>query len=149
MSDSTWELLPSIGIESGSTRLSFGMERQDVLAAMSCDFLPPEPSNYIDEDDFLNEDGSTFIRVRYDGTKVRDIEFLGGSLRYQGIDLHSHATFSEIESQFESSGFTFRPTKWLGDGADCPELAINIATREDVGGDGEEIEWVILSRSFR
>jgi hypothetical protein len=149
MSDSTWKLLPSIGIESDAIKLSFGMERQDLLAAMSNDFLPPEPSAYTDEDDFFTEDGSTFIRVRYEGTKVRDIEFLGGSLKYQDIDLHSNATFDEIERKFETSGFTFRPTQWLGDGSDCLELAINIATREDVGGDGEEIEWVILSSNFR
>jgi hypothetical protein len=149
MSDSTWELLPSVGIESGAIRLSFGMERQDLLAAMSSDFLPPEPSDYTDEDDFLKENRSTFIRVRYEGTRVRDIEFLGGTLRYQGIDLHSRTTFDEIERQFETLGFTFRPTEWLGDGADCPKLAINIATREDVGGDGDEIEWVILSSNFR
>ena len=149
MSESAWELLPFIGIERGGFKLSLGMERQDLLAAMSRDFLPPEPSAYIDEDDFLTEDGSTFIRVRYGGTKVQDIEFLGGALKYQGIDLHSSTTFDEIERRFEPLGFTFRPTQWLGDGADCPELAVNIATREDVGGDGEEIEWVILSSNFR
>ena len=148
MGDPTWELLPRQGIESGTIKVSFGMERQDLRSAMSDHFLPPSPSTYLDEDDFLTTDGSTFIRVRYEGVLVRDIEFLGGSLRYQGIDLHSGTTFTEIGARFGDIGLTFRPTEWLGDGQDCPELGINIATPEDVGGDGNGIEWVILSSNF-
>jgi hypothetical protein len=149
MSNQTWELLPKVGIESGATRISFGMERQEVRSAMSTQFLPPAPSNYEDEDDFVTEGRSTFIRIRYEGTLVRDIEFLGGPLRYQGIDLHANATFGGLEERFGELGLTFRYTEWLGDGQDCPELAINIATHEDVGGDGDGIEWVILSSNFQ
>ena len=53
MGDPTWELLPRQGIESGTIKVSFGMERQDLRSAMSDHFLPPSPSTYLDEDDFL------------------------------------------------------------------------------------------------
>jgi hypothetical protein len=33
----------------------------------------------------------------------------------------------------------------LGDGHECTSLGVNIATHEEVGGDGDGIEWVILS----
>ena len=30
------------------------------------------------------------------------------------------------------------------DGRDFPSLGINLASREDVGGDGDGVEWVIV-----
>jgi len=39
--------------------------------------------------------------------------------------------------------------EYFSDGVDCPELGINIATWEDVGGDGDGIEWVSVWRSLR
>ena len=35
------------------------------------------------------------------------------------------------------------------DGRDFPSLGINMASREDVGGDGDGVEWVMLSRDFQ
>jgi hypothetical protein len=148
MSDSVWELLPRTGIEGDSIKIVFGMDRQALRDMMSKKFSAPE-SHYPDEDDFISADESTFIRIRYDGTLVRDIEFLNGLLKYQGINLHSNTNFTELEEKFIEAGFTFRLTEWLGDGQDCQELGINIATREDVGGDGNETEWVILSSDFK
>lgn len=37
----------------------------------------------------------------------------------------------------------------LVDGRDFPSLGINMASREDVGGDGDGVEWVMLSRDFQ
>ncbi|MFT3814602.1 MAG: hypothetical protein QM740_14680 [Acidovorax sp.] len=147
MSNSVWELLPRTGIESSSIKIAFGMERQELQGMMSKEFSAPE-SNYPDEDDFISADKSTFIRVRYEDSRVKDIEFLAGTLMYQGINLHFGTTFTELKKKFGDLGLSFRLTEWLGDGQDCQELGINIATHEDVGSDGDEIEWVILSSDF-
>ena len=148
MTNRVWQLIPRVGIASGSVEISFGQERAELSRILADDFLAPAKTTFADEDDFHSEDKSVFIRVRYSGTQVQDIEFLGGVLEYQGIQLHSDVTFSELEEKFGAKNFTFRPTEWLGDGQDCPELNINVATHEDVGGDGDGIEWVILSQTF-
>lgn len=146
----TWQLLPRQGIACGALQVSLGQEREALRKRMlAADFLPPKPSRFADEDDFRTADKSTFIRVRYQGTQVQDIEFLSGALRYRGVDLHRNTTFAQLEKKFKAMKLTLRNTRWLGDGQDCPELAINIATREDVGGDGDGIEWVILSSNFK
>ncbi len=146
----TWQLVPRQGIACGTLKVSMGQEREALRKSMlAAHFLPPKPSRYPDEDDFRAADKSTFIRVRYNGSKVQDIEFLAGSLKYQGVELHRNTTFAKVKRQFKSMKLTLRDTKWLGDGQDCPELAINIATHEDVGGDGDGIEWVILSSNFK
>lgn len=146
----TWQLLPRQGIACGALQVLLGQEREALRKRMlAADFLPPKPSRFADEDDFRTADKSTLIRVRYDGSKVQDIEFLAGRLKYQGVDLHRNTSFAKLKRQFTAMKLSFRDTKWLGDGKDCPELAINIATREDVGGDGNGIEWVILSSTFK
>lgn len=151
MTPSTWQLLPRQGIACGPLTIGFGQQRAALRAAMAAaGFVPPEPDRYQDEDDFLSADKSTFIRVRYDaGNKVQDIEFLGGALAYQGMALHDGANFADLKKQFKAAQLQFRDTQWLGDGQDCPELGINVATREDAGGDGDGIEWVILSSTFK
>ncbi|WP_156909347.1 hypothetical protein [Ottowia thiooxydans] len=149
MTQSSWQLVPRQGITCRDLQVSLGQEREALRKAMvAAAFLPPKHGRYPDEDDFLTADKSTFIRVRYESGKVSDIEFLAGDLKYQGIDLHRNTTFAKIKRQFKAKRLTLRDTQWLGDGQDCPELAINIATRDDVGGDGDGIEWVILSSSF-
>jgi hypothetical protein len=144
-----WELVPQVGIKAADIAISFVMSRNKLRSLMAGKFLPPEDGSYPDEDDFLAKDDSTLIRVRYAGTVVQDIEFLKGSLSYEGTSLHSDTTFSEIEDNFKAKGLTFRSAQWLGDGQDCPELGINIATQADVGGDGDVIEWVIMSSDFK
>lgn len=145
-----WVLVPFKGIESGNIRISFGQSRTSVRELLAADFQAPRKNeSYPDEDDFITPDDSTFIRIRYDqGDTVRDIEFLAGTLRHQGVDLHDHTTLKSFERYLSSIGGTFRPTKWLGDGWDCVLLGLNVASHEDVGGDGDEIEWVIVSRAF-
>ncbi len=146
----TWQLVPRQGIACGTLQVSLGQEREALRKRMlAAHFLPPKPSRFADEDDFRTADKSTFIRVRYDGSKVRDIEFLSGALQYQGVNLHRNTTFAQLEKKFKAMKLNFRDTKWLGDGQDCPGLSINIATHEDVGGDGDGIEWVILSSNFK
>lgn len=150
MASSIWQLVPRQGIACGDLQVSMGQERGALRTAMAAaNFLPPRPGRYPDEDDFLTADKSTFIRVRYDGSKVQDIEFLAGTLKYQGVDLHRNTTFAKVKRQFKAMKLGFRDTKWLGDGQDCPDLLINIARHEDVGGDGDGIEWVILSSNFK
>lgn len=151
MTPSTWQLLPRQGISCGALKIDFGQPRAALRAAMAAaGFVPPKPDRYQDEDDFQSADKSTFIRVRYDaGDKVQDIEFLGGMLAYQGAPLHGGTTFADVKKRFKAAKLQLRDTQWLGDGQDCPELGINIATREDVGGDGDGIEWVILSSTFK
>jgi hypothetical protein len=113
-------------------------------------FSPLEPnSDYPDEDDFITVDGTTFIRVRYQDDTVRDIEFLAGQLRYKGFEMHDRATLKEVQRFLSSQNHSLRKTSWLGDGLDCVSLGINIACHDDVGGDGDGIEWVILSRNFK
>ena len=148
MTDQKWQLIPEMGIECGGARIFFDQDRAALNNLMANHGFLKAKTTYPDEDDFLTTDESTFIRIRYSETNVKDIEFLCGKLQHQGIDLHSGTTFSKIKKEFKAKNLTFRETEWLGDGKDCPELRINITTREDVGGDGEEIEWVILSKGF-
>lgn len=147
MSHPIWKLLPRTGIENDSIEIIFGMKRQDLRGLMSHQFSTPK-SHFPDEDDFVSANQSTVIRIRYEDGVVRDIEFLDGVLSYQAINLHSETTLSELEEALKASGFTLRSTEWLGSGQDCPELGLNIASRKDVGGNSDQVEWVILSRNF-
>jgi hypothetical protein len=63
--------------------------------------------------------------------------------------LHADTTLEEVRHFFGARGMTLRPTEWLGDGWDCVELHLNVASHEDVGGAGDEMEWVILSSLFK
>lgn len=153
-----WELVPFAGVTSQPISITLGQSRKLLRKHAASVFSPLEPNAaYPDEDDFITLDGVTFIRVRYqDGTvrdyqddTVRDIEFLSGQLRYKGFELHDQATLKSVRRFLQSENHHLRRTKWLGDGFDCVSLGINIACHDDVGGDGDGIEWVILSRNFK
>jgi hypothetical protein len=145
-----WELLPFEGIKRDPLAISFGQHRALVRERLSSAFSPlVTNAMYTDEDDFRSPDHTTFIRVRYQDDAVRDIEFLSGRLRYKGVELHDGTTLEEVRRFLESDVGPLRPTKWLGDGLDCVSLGINIASHDDVGGDGDGVEWVILSRNFK
>lgn len=116
---------------------------------MASGFRLRQNDGFPDEDDFVSRDGSTLIRVRYQDEAVWDIEFLSGILRYDDEDLHDQTTLDDVRQFLESKALALRPTEWLGEGWDCVPLGFNIASHEDVGGDGDEIEWVILSRAFQ
>jgi hypothetical protein len=143
-----WELIPKVGITSSGIKISLGQDRAEVNKLMAKLFSPPEVGSYPDEDDFLNDDESISVRIRYTGEQITDIEFLGGSLQYQGIELHSNVTLEEVEKALIQKNLTIRDAEWLGEGKDCLELGINLATHDNVGGDGDGIEWIILSSNF-
>lgn len=144
-----WEFVPFEGITSKPLAIMLGQSRKALRTRAASVFSPLEPNpDYPDEDDFITLDGTTFIRVRYQDDTVRDIEFLSGSLRYNGVELFDQATLKSVRRFLESENHPLRATKWLGDGLDCVSLGINIACHDDIGGDGDGIEWVILSRNF-
>lgn len=139
-----WELIPKRGITTSELSISFGDKRIDLRNILENYYSCETPKNFQDEDDFKSE--NTYIRVRYDtDDRVKDIEFLTGNLFYKGVPIHDGTTFEKIEVAFSKLGLTFRDTEWFGEGKDCVDLEVSIATREEVGGDGGEIEWVILS----
>lgn len=145
-----WEFVPFEGIKSKQIAITLGQSRELLRKLAVPLFSPLEPnSDYPDEDDFITLDGTTFIRVRYQDDTVRDIEFLSGQLRYKGFEMHDRATLKEVQKFLSSQNHSLRKTSWLGDGLDCVSLGINIACHDDVGGDGDGIEWVILSRNFK
>ena len=143
-----WTLIPQKGIERGDLAIHFGMPRSAVRDLMRAAFPPPQ-SYFEAEDDFEHETDGSLIRVRFDDTGVQDIEFLGGLLTHNGVTLFSGGEWPDVQQGLISLGNTFRVTKWLGDGRDCLPLAINIATHEQIGGDGDGIEWVIMSTKFK
>src|SRR5262245_28460487 len=96
MSDTIWELIPGHGIRQDEIEIFFGMDRSTLRTALRQKFGEP-CSHMSDEDDFETDDGATLIRLRFDGAKLQDIEYLRGSLRYRGVELHGGARWSEIE----------------------------------------------------
>lgn len=142
-----WTLIPKVGIASDDHSISFGDSRGELRKALEATYPYETPKNFPNEDDYKNE--SVYIRVRYDTEElVQDIEFLDGDLVYRDIHLHDGTTFEEIEEYFRRIGLSFRDTEWFGEGKDCVELEISIATKEQVGGDGDDIEWVIMSNDL-
>lgn len=148
MSNESWELVPHKGIQKSETKVFFGMERTVLHSILGKCFGPPK-SFRSDEDDYEAEDG-TWIRLRFNGNKLRDIEFIGGSLFLGDMQLHSGANWVFLHKMLAAKGYTFRETEWLGDGFDFEALGINIATHEQLGGDeGDDgIEWVIASSDW-
>lgn len=145
-----WEFVPFEGITNKQLAITLGQPRQLLRKLAASVFGPLVPNTeYPDEDDFITVDGATFIRVRYQDDTVRDIEFLSGQLRYKGVELYNQATLKGVRRFLKSENHPLRKTRWLGDGLDCVSLGINIACHEDIGGDGDGIEWVILSRNFK
>lgn len=130
-----WELVPFEGIRCNPLAITFGQSRAVVRQNLASAFTPPVANpSYPDEDDFRSSDRITFIRVRYQGETVHDIEFLSGRLRYKGVELHHQTTLEEVWGFLESENAPLRATEWLGDGFECVSLGINIASHGDVGG---------------
>lgn len=142
-----WKLVPHKGIESESIKIHLGMSRKEVAKAFSKTSLKISDNDFDSEDDYEAKDGE-FIRCRFEKDKLSDIELLNANIVYEGIPLHNGTDIDDIKSSFANK-VTIRDAEWLGDGQDFVELGINIATHEDVGGDGNEIEWVILSKDFK
>lgn len=143
-----WKLVPQIGIEQGELAIHFGMCRSSVRDLLREEF--PQPQSHFDnEDDFQHSTDGTLIRVRYNESVVQDIELLAGCLSYEGLKLSGGGDWPDVKQGLASLGNDIRETEWLGDGFDCVPLCINIATHEQLGGDGDGIEWVIMSSEFK
>lgn len=142
-----WKLIPRKGIEQGNVAIHFGMSRTAIRDLLGESF-PAPVSHFENEDDFEHATDGTLIRVRYDDSGVRDIEFLDGVLVFDSVKLSGGGDWPEVQQELAQLGNKFRESEWLGDGTDCLPLAINVATHEQIGGDGDGIEWVILSSNF-
>jgi hypothetical protein len=140
----TWELMPRRGIRSGGVELLIGMSRTAARDALAPTMAGPE-SHFPNEDDFTSEQTGTLVRLRYEGDTLDDIEFLDGDLRFNGIALHRGTRWPTVKDELAAQGFQFQGASHLADGHECTSLGVNIATHEEVGGDGDGIEWVILS----
>jgi hypothetical protein len=137
-----WELVPRQGIRTSGIDLLVGMDRaaaRDMLAGTMGDPV----SHFPDEDDFRTDE--TLIRLRYDDETLTMVEFLRGDLRLDGIPLHAGTNWPTLAESLAAKEFRFESAGFLGDGKECGSLGVNIATHEDVGGDGDGIEWVIVS----
>jgi hypothetical protein len=137
-----WELIPHRGIRQGSTEILLGTAREDNRTLMSA--LSLTRVNPRDGEDQFRGDG-IMIFLRYGGDALDQIMFIHGHLSHDGLELHE-TRWSELEPALAARGCTFQEPEHYADGIDCPELGVNIATWEDVGGDGDGIEWVSLWR---
>ena len=148
MSKQSWNLIPKHGVERDGIQVYFGAARAAIRAALLAQFGVPK-SYRENEDDFNAHDGS-FLRLRYVGDKIRDIEFLGGSLMLDNLELHKRARGRKLTTDLAKKGYGSRYAAWIGSGLDFESLGINIATHEDVGGDegDDQIEWVIMSSGW-
>jgi len=124
-----------------------GMDRAALRSELSAILGEPR-SHFPDEDDYTSDEHGTWLRLRFDGDRLQDVEFLRGELYLGGVPLHGGARWSELRGQLASRGFDFSPATELGDGQECPGLGVNIATHGDVGGDGDGIEWVIVAAAI-
>lgn len=142
-----WELLPHRGIRIGATEIVVGAPRAEVRQALAQHFSPPTNQRRPSEDQYANSDKKIFLRYD-DADTLEEIMCINGSLRLGEVELHD-TTLAELSSHFEALGYTITEPEYYADGQDCPELGINIATHEDVGGDegDDEIEWIAIWRS--
>jgi hypothetical protein len=142
-----WELLPNRGIRIGETEIVVGAPRTKVRQALAQHFPPPANRRRPSEDQYARDDRKAFLRYD-DNDTLEEIMCINGSLCLDGLELHD-TTLTELVPRLEALGYTITAPRYYADGQDCPELGINIATREDVGGDedDDEIEWVAIWRS--
>ena len=142
----TWELVPRHGIRTNSVDLVLGMDRAAARAALDGAGLAGPESHFPDEDDYTDAD--TWIRLHHDNGQLQAIEILRGDLRLDGVALHDGASGPALEESLVAKGFRFESAAAYGDGRECTSLGVNIATHEDAGGDGDGVEWVIVSRDI-
>jgi hypothetical protein len=142
-----WELVPRRGVTGGGEVL-LGMDRAALRSGLSPVLGEPH-SHFPDEDDYRSDEHGTWLRLRFDGDRLQDVEVLRGDLYLDGIALHGGARWSELRGRLAARGFEFSPASELGDGHECPALGVNIATHENVGGEGDGIEWVIVAAAIK
>ncbi|MDR0674175.1 MAG: hypothetical protein LBF93_11120 [Zoogloeaceae bacterium] len=141
-----WELLPHRGIRIGKTEIVVDAPRTEVRSALAKYFPPPTNQRQPSEDQYTNSDRMIFLRYD-DADTLEGIMCINGPLYFDGLDIHD-ATLTGLVPHLEKRGYTLTESAYYADGQDCPELGINIATREDVGGDEDDdkIEWIAIWR---
>lgn len=148
------ELVPGKGIRHGDTKIFFGARRKEMRKALG-EHKPPEGEiNWEDEDEY-EVDGNEWLRLRYLDDKLCDIEVLGGSLVFDGIELKA-TDIRTVKDKLNNLGLAISDeSDWLSEGRDCVDLQIVIATLTDIGepgGPGDEmgdgIAWIFASTGF-
>ncbi|MEV4352524.1 hypothetical protein AB0J83_49365 [Actinoplanes sp. NPDC049596] len=135
-----WELVPHQGLRSGDVEVLLRTSREELRAALAGTFPAPDENRPF-EDQYSNEHTTLFLRYA-DGV-LTSILFVNGSLQYDGLELYA-TTFGALGPALAARNLSVREPVEFDDGMDVPGLGVNIATREDVGSDGDEIEWVAL-----
>jgi hypothetical protein len=140
------ELVPGRGIRRDTTDIFFGMPRKKLRDALG--WKAGGENMWDDEDEYSTPDGNDWLRLRFLDDKLCDIEVMGGNLVHEGIELVA-TTLPALRVALKNSGMALEKTQWLSEGHDCVDLQIVVASREDAGDVGDEIEWVITSSDFR
>ena len=140
------ELVPGRGIRRDTTDIFFGMPRKKLRDALG--FQAGGENMWDDEDEYSTPEGDDWLRLRFLDDKLCDIEVMGGHLVHEGIELVA-TTLPALRVALKKAGMALEKTQWLSEGHDCVDLQIVVASKEDAGDVGEEIEWVITSSDFR
>lgn len=140
------ELIPGRGIRRGDTDIFFGMPRKKLRDALG--WKSSGDNMWDDEDEYPTEAGDDWLRLRFLDEKLCDIEVMGGHLVHEGIELVA-TNISTLRAALKKTGMALEKTEWLSEGQDCVDLQIVVASKDDVGDVGDEIEWVITSSDFR
>jgi hypothetical protein len=140
------ELIPGRGIRRGDTDIFFGMPRKKLRDALG--WKSGGDNMWDDEDEYTDTDGGDWIRLRFLDDKLCDIEVIGGRLTHEGIELRA-TDMPKLRAALKQVGLALEKTEWLSEGHDCIDLQVVVASRDDVGDIGDEIEWVITSSDFR
>ncbi|MDQ7996545.1 MAG: hypothetical protein AAGC76_11910 [Luteibacter sp.] len=140
------ELIPGRGIRRGDTDIFFGMTRKKLRDALG--WKSGGDNIWDDEDEYSDAEGNDWVRLRFLDDKLCDIEVMGGQLTHEGIDLLP-TSMPALRAALKKGGMALEKTEWLSEGHDCVDLQIVVASRDDIGDAGDEIEWVITSSDFR
>lgn len=141
------ELVPGRGIRLGNTDIFFGARRAALRQVLGYS-APQGDAMWDDEDEYTDASGADWLRLRFMDDKLCDIEVLGGSLVHQQVEL-KNTDIRTLTEQLHGLGMELEPTEWLAEGRDCIDLQIVVATRDDIGEVGDEVEWVTTSSDFR
>ena len=141
-----YELVPGRGIRRDDTDIFFGMPRKKLRDALG--WKAGGENMWDDEDEYSTAAGDDWIRLRFLDDKLCDLEVMGGHLVHEGIELVA-TTLPALRVALKKAGMALEKTQWLSEGHDCVDLQIVVASKEDAGDVGEEIEWVITSSDFR
>ena len=140
------ELIPGRGIRRGDTDIFFGMRRKALRDALG--YKSAGDSMWDDEDEYADSHGDDWLLLRFLDDKLCDIEVRGGHLVHEGIEL-KNTDVNLLNAALKKTGMELEKTQWLSEGRDCVDLQVVVASREDAGDVGDEIEWVIASSDFK